>query len=586
VALDSGSRKHLADIQKASQLLQRGQRTDALLVYHDVKQAMGRQAPVQFALGQLCEQIGDIDQAITHYIVAAEESPDTAQYQSTLGIAYLNSGDRDRALETLEQALGLNPDMPDVLHGLGIYHMRRDDYEAALEFLQRSCELNRSDPGVLTNLATTLTRLNRHDEALIQARKAVRLNDADPDTHLALCTTLSEMGEMDEAVQHLENTIRKHKDFGLAYDLLARIKKFSSEDTAFIKKAEKVLDRGMSARNRFCLHFALGKMHDDCGEHDQAFEHYRQGNLLQHVDYDIDDDKSLLKRMKKAFTRSSLESFAGLGHQSSKPVFIVGMPRSGTTLMERIIASHPHGAGAGELSEIAYLSREILPASERRRAAARAREKLTAENIQSYAERYLAILQQGHQDARRVVDKMPTNFYFVGVIASLFPNATIINAIRHPLDISLSCYFQTFSDLPWSNDLKMIAKVYSLYREAMDYWHQVLPEGKILDLQYEQLVEDPEGQSRRMLDACGLDWDESVLQFFRKKSVVKTASVAQSRQPIYKSSKARWMKYAAHIDVLAADLSEYLQEDASLLAEHGVKLPSPSALGKFKRLLK
>jgi len=586
VALDSDSKKQLAEIQHASQLLQRGQRTDALLIYHDVKQAAGRQAPVQYALGQLCEQIGDIDQAITHYIIAAEEDPDVARYQSTLGIAYLNSGDRDRALETLEQALELNPDMPDVLHGLGIYHMRRNDYEAALEFLQRSCELNRSDPGVLTNLATTLTRLNRHEEALAQAKKAVRLNEADPGTHLALCTTLSEMGEMDEAVRHLEKTVRKHKDFGLAYDLLARIKKFSSADAAFIKNAEKILDRGMSARNRFCLHFALGKMHDDCGEYDDAFAHYRQGNVLQHVDYDIDDDKRLLKRMKKAFTRSSLQSFAALGHKSAKPVFIVGMPRSGTTLMERIIASHPQGAGAGELSEIGYLSREILPASERRRAAAQAREELTAENIQSYAERYLSILQQGHEDAERVVDKMPTNFYFVGVIASLFPNATIINAIRHPLDISLSCYFQTFSDLPWANDLKMIATVYSLYREAMEHWHEVLPEGKILDLQYEQLVEDPEGQSRRMLNACGLEWDESVLQFFRNKGVVKTASIAQSRQPIYKSSKARWMKYAAHIDELAANLSEYLQDDADLLAEHGIDLPAPSALSKFKRLLK
>jgi tetratricopeptide (TPR) repeat protein len=582
---EAEAKKLFADIQQASQYLAKGQRTDALLIYHHVKENAGRNAPVQFALGQLCEQIGDVDQAITHYEVAVEESPDMPVYESTLGIAYLNSGDRKNALETLEKAMALNPDIADVQHGLGVYHMRLADYEKAVGYLERACELNRSDSNIRTNLTTTLAQLNRHDEALAHAKKAVKAKDAAPGAHLALCSTLSQMGQMDEAVRHLEQMVRKNKDFGLAYDLLARIKKFSSADAAFIQGAEKALERGMPAKHRYCLHFALGKMYDDCGEYDKAFKHYQQGNLLQGTDYDTGMDKALLKRMKKAFTKSSLESFAALGQQSAQPVFIVGMPRSGTTLMEQIIASHPEGAGAGELPVITHIAKDLLPAEERKRIAAHARSQLTAENIETQANNYLNVLQQGKPDARRIVDKMPSNFFFVGLIASLFPNATIINAIRHPLDISLSCYFQSFSDLPWACDTKSIARIYSLYREAMDYWREVLPEGKILDVYYEKLVEDPELQARRMLDACGLEWDETVLEFFRKKSVVKTASVAQTRQPIYKSSKARWMKYAAHIEELAADLSEYLQDDADLLAEHGIQLPAPSALSKFKRLL-
>jgi len=582
---EAEAKKLFADIQQAAQHLRNGQRTDALLIYHHVRENAGRHAPLQFALGRLCEQIGDIDQAITHYAVAAEECPEVLHYQSTLGIAYLNSGDRNRALETLEKAHAIDPDVPDVQHGLGVYYMRRKDFEEAIGYLERACELNRSDATVHNNLSIALTQLNRHDEALAHARKAVRLNDSEPATHLALCTTLSEVGQMDEAVEHLEKTIRKHTDYGLAYDLLARLKKFTRDDIAFIRKAEKVLDRGMPAKNRYCLHFALGKMLNDCGEYDEAFVHYQKANVLQKIDYDLDTDKILLKGMKKAFDETSLKRLSALGHESAQPVFIVGMPRSGTTLMEQIIASHPQGAGAGELPHIPHLAGDIFPASEWRRVTRQVESKLTAENIHAYAEDYLGILQQGRKGAQRIVDKMPSNFYFVGLIASLFPNATIINAIRNPLDVGLSCFFQSFSDLPWACDLQSIVTVYSLYRDAMEYWHKVLPPGKILNMHYEQLVDDPEGQARRMLDACGLEWDETVLEFFRKKSVVKTASVAQTRQPIYRSSKARWMNYAPHIGVLTDGLSPYLQDDADLLAEHGIELPTPSALSKFKRLL-
>jgi len=582
---EAEAKKLFADIQRASQHLSKDQRTDALLIYHEVSQRAGRHAPIQFATGQLCEQIGDVDQAITHYVIAAEERPDMPQYLSTLGIAYLNSGEPQKALETLESALALNPDLPDVLHGLGVYYMRRADHEQSVGYLEKACEQSPSDASMRANLAISLTRLNRHDDALTHSRKAVSQNGTDPDANLALCTTLTELGQMDEAVRHLEKTIRQHRDFGHAYDLLARIKKFSPADSAFMQSAEKVLKRGMPAKARYSLHFALGKMNDDCGQYDAAFGHYQQANLLRKADYSLKRDSGLLKEMKKAFTTSTIKSFARHGHQSSQPVFIVGMPRSGTTLMERIIASHPQGGGAGELPEIPTIAKEIFPAKGRGSVSARARDGLTPEKIQTYAERYLDVLGQGRPDAQRVVDKMPSNFYFVGLIKSMFPNATIIHAIRHPLDICLSCYFQSFSDLPWANDFRSIATIYSLYREAMTYWKKVLPEGQILDVHYEQLVEDTEGQSKRMLDACGLEWDETVLEFFLKKGVVKTASVAQTRQPIYKSSKARWMKYAAHIDELSADLSEYLQGDAAQLAEHGIDLPAPSALSKFKRLL-
>jgi tetratricopeptide (TPR) repeat protein len=583
---DSESENLLADIRQASLELRKGRRPDALLIYHEVKQRAGSRAPVQYQLGCLCEEIGDIDQAISHYKIAAAEAPEMATYLATLGIAYLNGHELQQAFDTLQQAMALNPEMPDVLHGLGVYYMRRADYEQAAEYLERASKLKPSDASVRSNLSSTLRELNKHDEALAHAQKAVKLNAAEPGTHLALCNVLTEIGRIDEAVRHLEQIVRQHKDFGLAYDLLARIKKFSSADLAFMKSTEKLLKRGMPAKQRYSLHFALGKMNDDCGRYDEAFSHYEQANLLRKIDYDVGIDVQLLKDMKKAFTASSLRSFASIGNDSEQPVFIVGMPRSGTTLMERIIASHPQGAGAGELPEMPRIGREIFPADDRRRMAARVRSELSVSRIQDYADSYLNVLRQGRPEALRIVDKMPSNFYFVGLIMSIFPNATIIHAIRHPLDICLSCYFQNFSDLPWSDDFRSISRIYSTYREAMDYWHQVLPDGKILDVQYEKLVENPEHHARRMLESCGLEWDDVVLDFFRQKNVVRTASIAQSRMPIYKSSKMRWINYKTHIGELAQDLSEYLEGDRELLAEHGIDLPAQGTTGWLKRLLK
>jgi hypothetical protein len=202
--------------------------------------------------------------------------------------------------------------------------------------------------------------------------------------------------------------------------------------------------------------------------------------------------------------------------------------------------------------------------------------------MRDLAERYLDILRQGREPAARIVDKLPTNFLFLGLITALFPNATIIHAIRHPLDSCLSCYFQNFTSIRWANDLGVISQVYTVYRKSMANWERVLPEGSILHVRYEELVEDPQTHTRRMIEACGLEWDESVLDFFQKKSVVRTASIMQSRQPIYKTSKQRWVNYAQHLQPLVSGISEYLDDDKPLLAEHGLELRSNT--GWLKRM--
>lgn len=579
---DSEVNKLISEIREASKLLKANRRGEALLIYHDLKERTERNPGVEIQLGHLCEEFGDIDEAVLHYEIVVEQVPDNAHFLTTLGVAYLNAQMLGKAKEALEQALEVDPTISEVQHGLGVYYMQRSDFDSAVPLLEEACKLKPSDTTCRVNLATSLQNLNRHDEALKHIERALKPDQSNPRALMAKSDILAQVGDMEAATRLVEGILKKDPTLGRAYDHYARMKKFTKEDAPFMKKAEKVLEKGMPPKERSSLLFALGKMHDDCGEYDKAFSFFQRGNKLRETGFSFKDDQKIRKATLKAFTRRSIETYAEFGNPSEQPVFIVGMPRSGTTLMERIIASHPQGAGSGELLEIPDIAHKLLPMETLRNPAQHVRKELTPETSAEHAEGYLNILRQGHDDPKRVVDKMPGNARFLGLIKSLFPNATIIHALRNPLDSCLSCYFQNFASLHWTVDLELLGKTYVSYRNSMEYWQEVLPEGSICEVRYEDLVEDPETHARRMIDACGLDWDPSVLEFYRKKGVVRTASIAQTRQKIYKTSRARWMNYAKHVEPLVAEIAPYLEDDRELLAEHGIELPSGSGL--LKRL--
>ena len=574
----------LADVRQLVADIRNGRPDDAMLAYEAVARQAGDDDVVQVELGHACLMLGDPTQAVVHYEAAVGREPDNAHYLGFLAVACEQAGLPQRSDELFGQAYAIDADIPDVNHGLGINHMRRGDYAGSREFLERACELKPSDASIRTNLATVLTNLEDYDLALKHAQKAIKLDPDHENAYYAYGRVLTVTGRNDEAVRHFEKTIRQHKTFGAAYDLLARIKKFSSADSKFVEKAEKMLDAGMPARDRYCLHYALGKIYDDLGGFKTAFEHFRQANILKRREYDTRRDRNLARQYQKVFDRDSLRQLESMGDPSAMPVFIVGMPRTGTTLMEQMIASHPLAAGAGELAEMPYIARQISPIDDIRHVAANMRRNLTGENITQFARRYLSVLTQGREGAERIVDKLPGNFINVGLILALFPNATIIHATRHPLDTCLSCFFQNFVEIRWANDFAVIGDIYAIYRDVMEYWKSVVPEGRIVEVSYEKLVEDPPEQGRRLIESAGLAWDDSILDFYKGERVIKTASVWQARQRIYTSSKQRWMNYASYIGELANALSPYLQDERDVLSEHGMELSSPSALGRLTRL--
>jgi Flp pilus assembly protein TadD len=574
-----------ARLQEATRQLRKGRRNEASAIYEEVVQQAGNDIALRVQLGHFCREFGALDQAIEHYAMAVEHNPNNAPCLAFLGGAHEQNGQLEKALDVYERAMAIDAEIPSVLKGLGMIRLARKDYARARKHLERAEQLKPSDADVQGSYAVCLTHLNEREEALKHAHKAAKLDPANPSAQYVIGEILSQLGRTDEAIRHFEKTIRQHKTFGAAYDLLARMRKFTEADKPFIEKTEAVLKAGMPAEQRYSVHYALGKIYDDCRDWDKAFEHFRQANLLKKKVSGTDGEEKLFRQIKKAFDALSLEKYRAFGHPSKKPVFIVGMPRSGTTLIEQMIASHPRAAGAGELMEIPRIANLVSPRNEPRRLVSKTRANLTPENIKVHAESYLSVLEHGREDADRIVDKLPGNYYFLGLISVLFPNATIVHAVRHPLDTCLSCYFQNFIDVGWANDFKQIGEIYRLYRDIMEHWKRVLPAGKIVEVQYERLIEDPENEARRIVESCGLEWNSSILRYYEQERAVNTASLWQVRQPVYRSSKSRWKNYASHLGELADALSPYLQDERQELKDHGIDLKAASRIGWIRRLV-
>ncbi len=452
--------------------------------------------------------------------------------------------------------------------------------EASLGHLQTVMATEPYDADTLVTAARCLGELNRHEEAIALARRAVSKDPEHVDAQSLLGSLLTEAGETQDAEQHFQSMIDAGTNLRLASTNLARLRKFTDADGAVIKKIETALNSDIPPREQLAIHFALGKIYDDCGEYEKAFGHFRQANLLQKEPYDHDNDVRWFEQIKSVFTASNIEKLSENGLQSRQPVFIVGMPRSGTTLMERIVASHSLGAGAGELVAISQIAHQVMRENESK-PAERALKRMTSDHLREYADHYLQVLRMGMPECSRIVDKLPGNYQNIGLIHALFPNASIIHAIRHPLDTCLSCYFQAFAEVRWSNALKSIADTYKLYRQYMDYWNKVLPAGTILDVNYESLVENPEAEGKRMLSHCGLEWEPQSLEYHQQQAVVRTASHAQVRQPIYQTSRMRWVNYAGHLQDLVNELADYLGEQRSVLANHGLIVRKKKRFGLF-----
>jgi tetratricopeptide (TPR) repeat protein len=371
---------------------------------------------------------------------------------------------------------------------------------------------------------------------------------------------LRAIGRVDEAIGLFRQTIvaAPKSAAGLYYNL-ASSKRIAASDPDFAAMKRLAKDVGaLKVDDQIGLYFALGKAYADVGEHARAFKELAKGNALKCRQFaGYDPEKALLRfeRIRAAFSADLLRQKAGAGNPSPVPVFIIGMPRSGTSLVEQILASHPKVFGAGERYELGDLADAIEGKNGAEFPEAVA--GISGEEFNALGTNYVTAMRALAPDAERIIDKMPSNFFNAGLAHLALPNVRIIHTRRDPRDTAVSCFSILFAlGHAYSYDLRELGRYIAAYQRLMEHWRQVLPNGVMLEVQYEQLVGGLKTEAKRIVEFCGLDWDEACLSFYKTERPVRTASVIQVRQPIYPSSVGRWRAYENELQPFLSALEQ------------------------------
>jgi len=425
------------------------------------------------------------------------------------------SGRFDEAAAIYSQVLATRPNDPDALHLLGLVHLERQRYDAAIDHIER----------------------------------ALRVRPGAAAFHHNLAAALRAVGRLEHCREHYETAIRLRPDYAEAYFNWSAVHKARAGDAA-PARIDSLLESGeFNETDRGFLHFAAGKLYDDLGEYDRAFQHYRAGNDLLSGNFDPQQHERYVEEIIGAFDAEFLAARQAQGYADSTPILVVGMPRSGTTLTEQILASHPRVFGAGELPDVPAIA-GTLP----RYAGAGATYPTCVSQLDNtvfagFGEAYIKRLRTISR-AERVVDKLPGNFMHLGLIAAMLPQAKIVACRRDPLDNCLSCYFHRFrSGHAYSNRLDHLGFYYRQHERLMDHWRRTLPL-PIFDLEYEALLADQEGVTRALLEHCELEWSDACLKQDKTDRVVATASSWQVRQPIDRRRAGRAQRYERHLGPL------------------------------------
>jgi tetratricopeptide (TPR) repeat protein len=479
------------------------------------------------------------------YEEAIKLDPKHAEAINNLGSALSYLGRYEEAENCFREAMAIKPNFSDPHANLGVL-LRQKSYLIDSEaFLRRALKLKPNDLDARVNLGLTLMFLGRMRDASACFSKVLK---SAPRHVLALfgmgrIATLE--GRFDEAEATLKRVIEINPKMTNAWAALPLVRKMTNADGEWLKGAEAIATSAIHPMEEANLRFAIGKYCDDVNDFPEAFRNFKRGNELLKTaaeDYDRKGRSNFIDALIRDYSKDAISKMAAAGSSSAKPVFVLGMPRSGTSLAEQIIASHPAAHGAGELDFWAQLAA---------RGSGLAQGILDEPTRAKVAEEYLRLLERFSSSASHVVDKTPVNSDFLGLIYSVFPNARVIYMQRDPVDTCLSCYFQQFLiGMNFTFDLSDLAHYFREHQRIMAHWRAVLPPGFILDVPYEELVADQEAWSRKMLDFIGLEWDPRCLEFHSNKRQVTTASAWQVRQKVYKSSVARWHNYEDFIGPL------------------------------------
>jgi tetratricopeptide (TPR) repeat protein len=525
----------------------------------EVIQAFLRADPARQQIAQAAEHHrgGRLEEAEAIYRDILRRDPRNLEALRLLALIAMSTEHYGQAEQMLKRAVEIAPDFLAAWMDLSRAQLERLDLPAAHASIGRAAELSPHSANVQIHAANVLARSGRHDEAIETYRRAIELKPGLPAGFLGLGNTLKTVGRQAEAIEAYRRATVLRPESSEAWWSLSNLKTFRFEDGE-IATMERLLELpALSNEARVQFSFALAKASEDRGDYPHAFQLYELGNRTRRAleDYDPVQTEVINERIIKVFDAGFVARHAGRGHPDPAPIFVVGLPRSGSTLIEQILASHSKVDATHELPEVGRLIQSINRDRKDRTTYPEAVLDYNDDSWASLGQSYIEQTRQYRHDAARFIDKNPNNFASIGLLSLALPNARFINTRRHPLDTCLSCYKQLFAKgQPFTYDLLELGEYYLQYDRMMAHWHAVMP-GRVLDVQYESVVGDQEAETRRLLEFCGLPWEDACLRYYETERAIRTASSEQVRRPIYSDSVGLWRHYRREL----AELIEILE---------------------------
>ena len=504
--------------------------------------------------GSYLVQIEKLDDAVAVLAKAVAKKPDYAEAHHNLGVAYVAHNEMEKARHHYDRAIEIAPSYANALNSRGTLRSSTQDASGAISDFRAALAIIPNDASILAKLGGLLVSAGQTEEGFALMEKSIGLNPTDTATHLVLAVSLNETGDRMGALAALKALIEVDPSHAEAYRLMVDLLD-KDELPAFVQIMEAMFkNEPAEEMDRVHLGFALGYYYEKMGETEQSFTYLNAVNTLYRAQMPAlpETNDAKFKRITNTFSDGCFDHLSDV-NSSDAPIFIVGLMRSGTSLVEQIIATHSMVFGAGELTEFTEFSEPIYGAGR----------KCKLADAQAFSEKYLDCLTHNSDGAPHCVDKMPANFFNIGLIKTIFPNAKIINLVRDPRDNCFSIYknfFDTFAH-QYAYDQVELATFANNYKRMMNMWDVMFP-GAVYHIKYEALVADQEGESRKLLEYLGLPWEDGVLDFHKTKRLVRTASINQVRQKVYTSSVKSWQNYAPYLGTLFEGLDKELWRDA------------------------
>jgi len=470
--------------------------------------------------------------------------PNYLAIYNLLGLCMQSQKKFAEAIRYYKIAIQRNPNFFVAMNNLGNTYHTMDDLKNAQYYFERALEINPKFTHALCNLGNIKKDLNNFEEAIKYYKLALSIDDKPYIIHHNLGMAYQAIGKFEESKKCFDSVLKINPKFTRTDRALSMSLKYDVNNPHLKSMEKKIIDRSLNDFQKAELYFALGRAYENVKNYKKSFENYKLGNKIQNdiTKYQIKDDVILFENIKSSFSNINFKNLDNLGNKSNKMIFILGMPRSGTTMVEQIIANHKNVYGAGELKDLTKIIRENFLVNDKIKFPKKfnIKDKTFFNNMGT---KYIENLDRFNTNKNYVTDKAPLNFRWIGLIKLILPNSKIIHCTRDAKDTCLSLFKNIFEgQLNFSYDLEKVGEFHKLYKKLMEFWKQLLPDF-IYDISYEKLVENQEFESKKLLDFCNLNWDKNCLTFYKNKRGIITASFAQARKPIYKSSVKSWQKY-------------------------------------------